>query len=129
MHPTTFVNKKAWNASSEDSRASLIVKDLLIPGQASIFSACCPVFIPKYRQAHLYSFRDKGGNGGKALELAFQDVRSAFAEFLTFTENSPFILAGHSQGTRHLIELIKENEANKSFMKNLVVAYRKEVLV
>jgi hypothetical protein len=46
----------------------------------------------------------------QALDLAYDDVRRAFLQFVIAPENAdrPFILASHSQGTMHMVRLIQE---------------------
>ena len=121
VHPTTY-----WGADWNPKKKSIPqerVKNLLIINQAAAFSACCEVFAPHYRQANLYSFWDIQGDGGKALRVAYQDVKDAFEEFININGNKPFILAGHSQGTALLRRLIIEFETKKHFTDNLIAAY------
>ena len=121
VHPTTYWGDD-WNPKKE-SIPQERVKNLLIINQAATFSACCQVFAPHYRQANLYSFWDIQGDGSKALMVAYQDVKDAFEEFINNTGDTPFILAGHSQGTALLRRLIKEFENKKNFRDNLIAAY------
>ena len=46
----------------------------------------------------------------EAIELAYQDVAAAFVRFVEHPANRarPFFLAGHSQGTMHLMRLVQE---------------------
>ena len=66
---------------------------------------------------------DQNGDGGKALELAYQDVRAAFNYFINERNNGrPFIIAGHSQGAFHADRLLKA-VAGKALQQRLVAAY------
>ena len=121
VHPTTY-----WGADWNPKKKSIPqerVKNLLIINQAAAFSACCQVFAPHYRQANLYSFWDIKGDGGKALRVAYQDVKDAFEEFIKINGDNPFILAGHSQGTALLRNLILEFENTNNFRDKLIAAY------
>ena len=121
VHPTTY-----WGADWNPKKKSIPqerVKNLLIINQAAAFSACCQVFAPHYRQANLYSFWDIQGDGGKALRVAYQDIKDAFEEFIKINGDNPFILAGHSQGTALLRSLILEFENKKNFRDKLIAAY------
>jgi len=121
VHPSIYWGFEDWNASIESS-SSLIVKDLLLVNQASVFSACCEVFAPRYRSANLYAFGDKTGKGSHAIYLAFQDVENAFMEFLRINKGKPFIIAGHSQGTNLSTLLIKKYQKKPEF-DSMVAAY------
>ena len=121
VHSTTY-----WGDNWNPRRKSIPqerVKNLLIINQAAAFSACCEVFAPHYRQAHLYSFWDIQGDGLKAFRVAYQDIKDAFEEFININGDKPFILAGHSQGTALLSRLIIEFETKKYFTDNLITAY------
>ena len=121
VHPAIYWGFEDWNTPIESS-SSLIVKDLLLVNQASIFSACCEVFAPRYRSANLYAFGDKTGKGSDAIYLAFQDVENAFIEFLKINKGKPFIIAGHSQGTYLSTLLIKKYQKKPEF-DSMVAAY------
>ena len=66
----------------DDSRANDLTDSWVMRDQASVFNECCRVFAPRYRQATLYSFQDNSGSGEKALDLAYEDVRTAFLYIL-----------------------------------------------
>ncbi len=130
VHPTTFVSSKKWNQSinkeiiENEGRPIRYLQDWSLRDQASIFNSCCKVYAPYYRQATLASFLSLNGNGERALDFAYQDVRDAFHFFLkNFNESRPFIVAGHSQGSRHIIKLLKEEIIGSQQMERLVAAY------
>jgi hypothetical protein len=93
--------------------------------QASIFNQAGRLYAPRYRQAHLRSFfQPNTTEGNKALALAYKDIKSAFLYYLENENNGrPFILAGHSQGARHLKKLMQELVDGKPLQKQLVAAY------
>lgn len=63
------------------------------------FTNVCRAFAPLYRQSA----------GGGSFELAYQDVLAAFEQYLIETpEPRPLILAGHSQGSMHLLRLVQD---------------------
>ena len=124
IHPTTYVSSDHWNQPLTDETANKMTDDWVMRDQASVFNGCCQVYAPRYRQATLYSFQDQNGDGGKALELAYQDVRAAFNYFISERNNGrPFIIAGHSQGAFHADRLLKEAVAGKPLQQSLVAAY------
>ena len=127
VHPTTYVGTANWNedvhAPMQETRAGEIVAELIMPGQASLFNGCCRIYAPRYRQASLAAFFVPGDNGRAALDLAYADVVRAFRHYLEHdNDGRPFILAGHSQGTCHLMRLLAE-DFDESLKDQLVAAY------
>lgn len=106
IHPTTFGSKDGWNA---DPMSKLKMgKFQPIKMQGSIFNGHAKVYAPRYRQANVFAFSDTATVGQKPLELAGEDIRSAFEYYLKhYNQGRPFILAGHSQGTFHGVQILK----------------------
>lgn len=124
VHPTSYFGKHNWNQPLDDADANWIVDERVLRHQASIFNSCCEVYAPRYRQATFYSFLDRDGSGKQALAFAYNDVLAAFEAFLTrLTPEQPFILAGHSQGTRHATQLLRERIAGSPLQQRMVAAY------
>lgn len=129
LHPTIYADTRkgndAWNASLEDEKLNESVDDSAIKNQASIFNAAGKVYAPRYRQAHLNVFRRRGTEVAEsALDLAYEDVLAAFDYYLTnYNNGRPIILASHSQGTVHGVQLLKDRFAGKPLSDQLVVAY------
>lgn len=128
LHPTTYTGhsgEKQWNADIDDSKVNLRTDKSSIRYQASIFNGAGKVYAPRYRQAHLKCYYLNGKpDAAKALDLAYQDVRSAFQYYLEhFNHGRPFIIASHSQGTDHAKRLILEEIDGKPVQNQLVVAY------
>ena len=110
IHPTTYLANDRWNAPI-DEQQSRDRADLFVRTQASAFSDSAEVWAPRYRQAAYGAFLLKSNDARKALDLAYTDVAAAFDEFLKqVPKDTPIILAGHSQGSLHLIRLIQENK-------------------
>lgn len=131
VHPTLFLsppeeNAFYWNADVNDQKMNEKVDGSSILNQASVFNESCAVYSPRYRQAHISSFFTGDRESGEAaLEMAYQDVKKAFQYFIdNHSKGRPFIIAGHSQGTRHSGKLIKEViEPNPELAKRMVAAY------
>lgn len=121
IHPTTYLRTDRWNAPLDDrdsrERAALFVRS-----QASAFNNVAEVWAPRYRQAAYGAFLLKSDDADKALGLAYSDISAAFDEFLKqIPPGMPIILAGHSQGSLHLVRLIEERRA--ALEGQLVAAY------
>lgn len=129
IHPTTYTGKaekNAWNASLDDAKLNEKTDLRAVRYQASIFNAAGRVFAPRYRQAHLHAFFEKKqkASAKRALEVAYEDVRSAFQYYLEhYNQGRPIILACHSQGSLHGTHLLQEFFDGKPLGERLVVAY------
>lgn len=129
VHPTIFgeepKNQYVWNADVLDIAINKEVDESTIKFQATVFNQAGKIYAPRYRQAHLRSFFDPHTvDGDKALDLAYQDVKNAFEFYLkNYNNNRPFILAGHSQGARHLKQLLQELFDGKELQSQLIAAY------
>jgi hypothetical protein len=124
LHPTTYYSRKAWNQPLDDKRANDYTDNRVLRNQASVFNGSGRIYAPRYRQATLYSFMDEKGNGERALELAYADVRKAFEYYLEhYNEGRPIIVASHSQGSRHAIRLLQDYFTGTPLVSQLVAAY------
>ena len=124
IHPTTFYKSSGWNQSLTDDEVNNLTNNFCMMNQASSFNLSSKVYAPRYRQATLYSFFDKEGEGKKALEVAYNDVKNSFEYYLNhYNEGRPVILAGHSQGSYHGLRLLTEHFSGKPMKEKLVVAY------
>jgi len=123
VHPTSYFGK-TWNQALDDTDANWVVDERILRHQATVFNSCCEVYAPRYRQATFFSFMDDSGDGDQALALAYQDVVAAFRFFLSrLAPDQPFIVAGHSQGTRHATQLVREHVTGTALQDRLVAAY------
>lgn len=124
IHPTSYFGTGAWNASLDHPHANEIVDEFILPGQASVFNGCCNIYAPRYRQATFASFLGRGNNGRRALELAYEDVLTAFEHFLSQWNNGrPFFIGAHSQGAVHAMRLLEERIDKTNLSKRIVAAY------
>lgn len=128
LHPTTFTDEKISeeaNAAIDDPYLNKKTDYRSILYQASVFNETCRVYAPRYRQVHLQMYYTTDtAKALAAFELAYQDIRAAFENFLsTRNQNNPFIIASHSQGTTHAKRLLKEYIDGTPLQKKLVAAY------
>lgn len=123
IHPTSYLERAQWNAPVDDAesqqRASLFVRS-----QASAFNGVGAIWAPKYRQATFGAFLTSEADAQKALDFAYKDVLAAFDAFVAEApKDRPIILAAHSQGSLHLIRLLRERVANKPIAARIVAVY------
>ena len=123
VYPTVFLDKKNsnWNISIDDeeqrNRAINVTKF-----QASAWSESGRMFVPFYSQAHVRSYTNLESGGRDALMTAYLDVKNAFQYYLDHhNQGRPIILAGHSQGSTHVMLLLKDFFDEKELQKQLTV--------
>lgn len=123
VHPTSFLKKDRWNAALDDEDSQARAR-IFLRGQASAFNAIGDVWAPRYRQATLGAFLTTKPEGQQALDAAYQDVLAAFDYFVSeIPGDQSIILAGHSQGSLHLTNLLKERVAGTPLANRIVAAY------
>jgi hypothetical protein len=123
IHPTSFLERNAWNAPL-DHEESQWRAGLFVRSQASAFNHLGPVWAPKYRQATFGAFLTDQDNARRALDLAYGDVLAAFEQFLREAPaDAPIVLAGHSQGSLHLLRLLQERLRGRPEAQRIAAAY------
>lgn len=124
VHPTVYQKGPLWNADLNMRKVNRRVERYPVRLQASVFNASCRVFAPRYRQAVVKVFYQNSEDGGKALDLAYGDVKRAFEHYLEYYNHGrPFIIAGHSQGTYHTRRLVREMIDTTTLRGQMVAAY------
>lgn len=130
IYPTIYTKGKTWNADVNNKKLNKKIDAKPVRYQASVFNQSCRVYAPRYRQAILKSFytlktKDgKPGEGVKALDFAYQDVKKAFEYYMkNYNNGRPIIIAGHSQGTYHTRRLLQEYFDTTQLRDKLVAAY------
>lgn len=129
LYPTTYTgterSEREWNADVNDAPLNRKTDESSILFQASIFNGAGRVFAPYYRQAHLHVFygKDEKSNA-QAIAVAYADVLAAFDHYLkNWNQGRPFIIAGHSQGARHAMFLLRDRVEGTPLERQLVAAY------
>ncbi|MEY2927657.1 MAG: hypothetical protein RL367_2134, partial [Pseudomonadota bacterium] len=123
IHPTSYLNRAHWNAPLDDAEANDRAR-LFVRGQASVFNISPNIWAPRYRQATFGAFLSDQPEAKLAQEAAYGDVLEAFDYFLTqIPKSQPIILAGHSQGSRHLAQLLADRIMGKPLAKRIIAAY------
>ncbi len=126
VHPTSYLNRASWNApigANADPESERIAK-VFVQGMASPFNAASEIWAPRYRQATFGAFLTDAPEGQKAVDAAYEDVKEAYAYFLSSIEpDTPIVLAGHSQGALHLIRLVREEVKGTQNAERMIAAY------
>ena len=123
IHPTSYLEKSRWNAPVDHADSQWRAR-LFVRSQASAFNDIAEIWAPKYRQATFGAFLTTRADAQKALDFAYRDVLAAFDAFLAAApRDRPIILAGHSQGSLHLMRLLAERIAGKPEAKRIAAAY------
>jgi len=123
IHPTGFY-ETSWNSDMDKTKSAYERTEIMLGNQASAFNGSCNIYAPEYRQATYFSFFDKGDNGKKALDLAYEDIENAFNYFVEFFNNGkPFIIAAHSQGALLAQRLLNNQINNTQIQNRFICAY------
>ncbi len=123
VHPTSYLSRDNWNAPVGDEDAERIAR-IYVRGMASPFNAASEIWAPRYRQATMGAFLTDAPEAEQALDAAYADVVEAFRYFVDSVDaDTPIVLAGHSQGSLHLLRLLREEVAGTALADRLVAAY------
>lgn len=129
VHPTIFSGKDSTNMDVADKKLRAFAKGLTV-AQAGVYSGSANLFAPFYRQqsgAVQDEFTARGGTdmfADPSFQLGARDVEAAFDYYLEhLNKDRPFIIAGHSQGTMTLINLMRKRFDDSALQKRLVAAY------
>ncbi|MDJ0977050.1 MAG: DUF3089 domain-containing protein [Erythrobacter sp.] len=126
IHPTSYLSRDNWNASigeESDAETDRLAR-VYVRGMASPFNAASQIWAPRYRQATMGAFLTDQPEAQAAIDAAYADVREAYRFFLdTIGEDTPVVLAGHSQGSLHLLRLLREEVMPGPVAERLVAAY------
>jgi hypothetical protein len=113
-----------WNAPVDHALVAFLVDGALLEQWASAFNGCCRVYAPRFRQeALLYPAREAERHE-RSIELAYQDVRSAFRHYMAHENGGrPIVLAGAQSGARHALRLLIDEFAGRPLRGQLVAAW------
>lgn len=123
VYPTLFGNTGAMNMDITDKNMRSLVQAVLLK-QAAVFKNDCNIYAPYYRQIAMDVLSMDSLILDKYFSIGLADVEKAFDYYIKNLNNGrPFILAGHSQGSMVLIQLMKDKLENSKLMDKLVAAY------
>jgi hypothetical protein len=129
VYPTIYAGLDPKNMDISDPALRANAAGLL-KAQAAVYSGHANLFAPFYRQQSGATQSMKAGNDGNdpfldpAFQLGAGDVERAFDYYIkNLNPDRPFIIAGHSQGSMALINLMRKRFNDEALQKRLVAAY------
>jgi len=123
VYPTLFGGRENNNMDITDTKMRSLVQ-AVIPKQAGVFVDYCNVFVPYYRQMSLDGLTMDEEQRNQYFSIGLTDVEQAFDFYINNLNNGrPFIIAGHSQGSQVIIELMKSKFGDDEVFHKLVAAY------
>lgn len=123
LAPTVYIGRDRWTMPFDDAATNDRLARF-IQGQASVFNGVGPVYAPRYRQAVFGAFLTEKPDARKALDFAYADVLRAFDAFVAaLPPGQPILLAGHSQGSLHLLHLLHDRVAGTPLASRVVAVY------
>lgn len=92
--------------------------------QASIFAETTKIYAPFYRQVSIAVLDLPSEQSEDYFSIGYNDVKKSFFYYLEhFNQGKPFILAGHSQGSDIILELMKELFDDHALQEKLIASY------
>ena len=93
------------------------------PGQP-FQSRADELWAPKYRQAAVGAFLTDKPEATLAIDAAYADVAQAFDYFVSsIGPDKPIVLAGHSQGSTHVLRLLRDKVAGTPLEPRIAAVY------
>ena len=122
--PTSYIQAGGdWNSKIDDATTNNRAR-IFLQGLASPFNRADELWAPKYRQAAAGAFLTDKPEAEQAIDAAYGDVEQAFDYFLeSVDKDRPIILAGHSQGSLHLLRLLRERIKGRPVEKRIAAVY------
>ena len=123
VHPTSFWDNSRWNASLDHAESQDFAR-IFVRGMGSAFNRASEIWAPRYRQATFGAFLTESAESERALGAAYADVAQAFDYFIaTVDPQLPIVIAGHSQGSVHVLRLLQDKIAGSPLAARIAVAY------
>lgn len=123
VYPTLFGGIGEMNMDIFDEEMRLRVQSVILK-QTSLFSGHCNVYVPYYRQMAMDGLAKEAVERNSYYSIGRGDIEKAFDFYLRhLNKGRPFILAGHSQGSQILIDLMKTKFHQPDLRNQLVAAY------
>ncbi len=123
VYPTILHDNEHWLMDMSSPELNRAAQQTIVK-QASVFADVANIFAPYYRQMNMVALSLTKAEQAELLEYGMEDVWRAFNHYLKYYNNGrPFILAGHSQGSNILVELMVKHWGELGVEKQLVAGY------
>ena len=123
VYPTVLFDQSAW--LMDIARKDLVAAaQVSIDSEARIFSGQANLYAPLYRQMNLSGFYLPEEKRDAIVAYGENDVRRALAYYFKhYNKGRPFILAGHSQGSYVLTQLLVDDWGKTGVEDRLIAGY------
>ncbi|BBO68719.1 hypothetical protein DSCA_26490 [Desulfosarcina alkanivorans] len=122
VYPTVLFNDTDWimDTARPDMRAAA---QITIDTQAAVFEGQANVYVPMYRQMNIAGLGLSDADAAPLHEIIHSDVWRALTHYLKHENRGrPFFLAGHSQGSMILTDLMLEHWGTTGAEAQLIAA-------
>lgn len=122
VYPTILFNDTDWimDTTSSAMRSAAMEQ---VKTQASVFEGQANIYAPMYRQMNLAGLGLSDADAAPLQEIVHNDVWRAFTHYLKYENNGrPFFLAGHSQGSMILTDIMLKHWGTTGVENQLVAA-------
>ncbi|WP_458775326.1 DUF3089 domain-containing protein [Desulforhopalus sp. 52FAK] len=123
VYPTVLFNDTDWLMDTErvDMRKAAQAS---LDTQAVVFKGHANIFAPMYRQMNLAGLGLSKKDASPLQEIVHDDVWQAFNHYLKYENNGrPFFLAGHSQGSMILTDLMLNHWGATGAEERMIAAF------
>ena len=123
IYPSVLTDQSAW--LMDIARRDLVAAAAeTVSTEARVFSGQANLYAPLYRQMNLAGFGLEDGSRAKLVAPGADDVGRALRNYMAnHNKGRPFILAGHSQGSYVLTELLVQNWGRLGIEDQLIAGY------
>ena len=123
VYPTVYMEPTGWLQDIQD-QGLLQAAQRTIKYQAGVFTEQANLYAPLYRQMNIAGLSLPEKQEAVLLGFGAEDVWNALRYYLEhYNQGRPFILAGHSQGSNLLTDLMREKWGAMGVENRLVAAY------
>lgn len=122
VYPTVLFNDKDWilDTTRQDMRTAA---QKTIDTQAIVFEGKANLYAPMYRQMNMAGLGLSDADAAPLQKIAHDDVWRALSYYLKYENNGrPFFLAGHSQGSMILADIMLNHWGSTGAENRLIAA-------
>ncbi|WP_319469302.1 DUF3089 domain-containing protein [uncultured Pseudodesulfovibrio sp.] len=123
VYPTVLHDAEHWLMDTASPEMKKSAQPTLVR-QAGVFDQVANIYAPMYRQMNMAALSLSKSEQDRLIAYGMQDVWNALQYYLKHDNNGrPFILAGHSQGSNILVNLMVKHWGSIGAESRLVAGY------